>query len=120
MKITYKGRAYPFPAELTGREARVLKVVGGAALGELESAMNRGDWDVMIALLVIAAGRSGVTLDAEALLDENVDAIGVEGDEADNKKEPDTNPPVLAPAADANGSAEPVLTTASGIYGVPS
>ena len=117
MKITYKGRAYPFPAELTGREARVLKVVGGAGLAELEGAMDRGDWDVMIALLVIAAGRSGVTLDAEALLDENVDAIGVEDDAP--VEEAEASPPVLAPAADANGSAER-LTTGSGIYGVQS
>lgn len=57
-------------ADLTGREIGVLKRVGHVAgIGEVPSALEAGDFEVVAALTGIAMARSGQTPDYDKLLD---------------------------------------------------
>jgi hypothetical protein len=48
-------------AVLNGHEAHVLKQIAGVRLGELREAMERGDYDVLVAFAVISLWRNGKT-----------------------------------------------------------
>lgn len=96
MKIKVGDAIYEFPeGDLTGREAAYLKSKAGVRLGEIAEAVEAGDWDVVLCMAVIAAGRSGQQLDYEQLLDRPVGEVGLVGEE-------DEDPPTQAPSDGAS------------------
>ena len=95
-------RRYPVPDSFTYRELQTMKTVTGLRPAEFEDALNSGDPDIVIALAVICAQRAGHSITADDLMDLEVGAITVEGDEDD---------PTDAGEAD---NAEPATTPADG------
>lgn len=73
-------RKYPVPESFTYRELQTFKTVAGLRPAELEDALFSGDPDVVIALAMICAKRSGHPFTEEDLLDLEVGAITIEGD----------------------------------------
>lgn len=72
-----RGKRYDMPEEMTGREFRFIKQETGHLGGEIEDALNQGDTDLMLALIVVAMRRVGEDATLEGLLDLKV---GREGD----------------------------------------
>ncbi len=99
-------RKYAVPESFTYRELQTIKTVTGLRPAEFEDALNSGDPDIVIALAVICAARAGHNLTHDDLLDLEVGAITVEGDEADP-----------TPAAGADDAAEAATIPADG--GIP-
>lgn len=73
-------RKYPVPESFTYRELQVFKTVAGLRPTELEDALFSGDPDVVVALAMICAKRSGHPFSEDDLLDLEVGAISIEGD----------------------------------------
>lgn len=76
-------RKYAVPESFTYRELQTIKTVTGLRPAEFEDALNSGDPDIVIALAVICAQRAGHNITADDLMDLEVGAITVEGDDAD-------------------------------------
>lgn len=76
-------RKYPVPESFTYRELQTIKTVTGLRPAEFEDALNSGDPDIVIALAVICAQRAGHNMTADDLMDLEVGAITVEGDDED-------------------------------------
>lgn len=74
-------RKYPVPDSFTYRELQTIKTVTGLRPAEFEDALNVGDPDIVIALSVICAKRAGHNITADDLMDLEVGAITVEGDD---------------------------------------
>jgi hypothetical protein len=74
-------RKYPVPDGFTYRELQTIKTVTGLRPAEFEDALNSGDPDIVIALAVICAKRAGHNMTADDLMDLEVGAITVEGDD---------------------------------------
>lgn len=74
-------RKYPVPESFTYRELQTIKTVTGLRPVEFEDALNSGDPDIVIALAVICAKRAGHKITADDLMDLEVGAITVEGDD---------------------------------------
>lgn len=101
---------YPWVGELTGREARELKRISGVRLGELEEALAAGDYDVLIAIAVIAMRRSGKSVDEYTLLDEPAGHVAYVMDDAEDDAQV---PPADAPAAAGDRAPNPTETAES-------
>lgn len=76
----------------TGRELRLIKQLSGCRLSEIEEALNAGDYDLIIAMTIIAAKRAGKTIPADALLDAEAGTIRVIALE-DESEDPTTSLP---------------------------
>lgn len=96
-------RRYPIPDSFTYRELNTIKTVTGLRPAEFEDALGTGDPDMVIALASICAQRAGHRITADDLMDLEVGAITVEGDDDDP-----------TPAGDDAVSAEPATTPADG------
>lgn len=77
-------RKYPVPDSFTYRELQTIKTVTGLRPAEFEDALNSGDPDIVIALAVICAKRAGHSMTADDLMDLEVGAITVEGDDEED------------------------------------
>lgn len=80
--------SFELPETFTYREMKEIRNISGYKPAELESALLGGDGDLVVALAVVAAGRAGVKLKPEELLDLEFGAITVEGDEEDTDPTP--------------------------------
>jgi hypothetical protein len=76
-------RKYAVPESFTYRERQTIKNVTGLRPAEFEDALESGDPDIVIALAVICAQRAGHAITADDLMDLEVGAITVEGDDED-------------------------------------
>lgn len=74
-------RKYPLPESFTYRELQTFKTVAGLRPADLEDALFSGDPDVVIALAMICAKRAGHPFTEDDLLDLDVGAIAIEGDQ---------------------------------------
>ena len=99
-------RRYQLPSAYTYREMGRIKTITGLRAGEIEQALVAGDSEVIIAIAVIAAERSGDTIDMNKIEDLEFGAISV-ADEPDPTQaadvvaateEPSSSPPEI-PAA---------------------
>lgn len=75
-----RGERFDWPGEFTGRELQFIKLETGLRSGELDEALDAGDVEAMLALVVVAmrrAGREDAQLDD--LLDLNIGDDGPEG-----------------------------------------
>lgn len=101
MKITIEGTAFDGAYEMdmsvpfNGRELHVIKQLAGVRLGEIEDALEAGDYDVFIAFAAIALTRAGrvqradtLKVAREVLLEAETGSILLEPD-----PEPDAGPP---------------------------
>ena len=92
---------FEVPENFTYRELKTVRQITGLRPGEFEEALAAGDSDFIIALAVISGARSGVQVDPEDLLDLEIGAIELEGDEPD-------------PTAGADAQEAPETTLAAG------
>lgn len=69
MKVTLDGKEYRVDSELTGWEWRVIKQVAGVHPPDFATAVLAGDYDLMVALTMVAAARHGVMVTEGELLD---------------------------------------------------
>lgn len=106
---------------LNGRELHLIKQVSGVRGNELEEAMLAGDYDLLIALTLIAIERSGkVAPPASVLLDADVGHIVVDEDPAEVAQEGEQRPPESSPTPSGSessngvGDAESVAAPPSG------
>lgn len=107
-------RKYPVPESFTYRELQTIKTVTGLRPVEFEDALNSGDPDIVIALAVICAKRAGHNITAEDLMDLEVGAITVEGDdEADPTTAGDANADQPATIPADGGTQPSAVSTAS-------
>lgn len=94
---------------LNGRELHVIKQVSGVRLGEIDTALAAGDYDLIIAFAVIALIRAGraqpvqALRTADALLDAEAGKISI----GDRPGEGDALPP--PPAAPAPPPEKPIV-----------
>lgn len=93
-------RRYQLPSSYTYREMGRIKTITGLRAGEIEQALIAGDSEVIIAIAVIAAERSGDKVDIDKIGDLEFGAITVE-------EEPDPTPA----ADDAAATDEPSSLT---------
>lgn len=70
------------PSSYTYREMSRIKTITGLRAGEIQQALEAGDSEVIIAIAVIAAERSGDTIDINKIEDLEFGAISV-ADEPD-------------------------------------
>lgn len=94
--------SFPFPPfdTLNGHELHLIKTMSGVRAGELEEALEAGDFDVILAFAAVALRRAGRKVPSEALLDlkpADVEAAGAY-EEEDHTEDP------LPGSADLNGS----------------
>lgn len=68
---------YPldFGAGLTNRELHTIKQISGVRAGELNEALNAGDYDLIVALAAILITRAGHQPSMDALWDAPMEAI---------------------------------------------
>lgn len=76
-------RKYPVPEGFTYRELNTIKTITGLRPADFEEALNTGDPGIVISLAIICANRAGHTITEDDLLDLEVGAIRLEGDEDD-------------------------------------
>lgn len=76
-------RKYPIPDGFTYRELNTIKTITGLRPADFEEALSTGDPGIVISLAMICAARAGHALTEDDLLDLEVGAIMVEGDEED-------------------------------------
>lgn len=69
MKIKSPAGTFEVPEEFTLREMRTIKEVSGLLPGQIEAALDQGDTGIIIALVVVAAHRSGKVVSEEQVLD---------------------------------------------------
>lgn len=69
MKIKSPAGTFEVPEEFTLREMRTIKEVSGLLPGQIEAALDQGDTGIIIALVVVAAHRSGKVVSEEQILD---------------------------------------------------
>ena len=74
-------RRYPVPDGFTYRELNTIKSITGLRPVDFEEALSTGDPGMVISLAIICAGRAGHTITEDDLLDLEVGAITLEGDE---------------------------------------
>lgn len=98
LRVKIDGTEYVLDGELTLGEQQVFKRVGGIRLAEMEDALEHGDPDALIALVIILKGRAGEPCTIEQA--QQVTSLEFVTDEATGDAVP---PP--APAADSPPSA---------------
>ena len=76
-------KRYTLPTSYTYREMGKIKRLTGLRSAEIEDALLAGDTDVIVAIAVIAAERSGDTVDVDKIDDLQFGAIRVEADDSD-------------------------------------
>jgi len=69
MLIKCPAGEFPVPEEFTLREMRVIKNLTGLLPGQIEEALNQGDLDIVMALVIVSANRAGKKLEEETVLD---------------------------------------------------
>ena len=90
---------YPLPdTEFTGRELHLIKQHAGVRAGEIEEALDAGDYDVILCVTMIAMQRAGRTVDMDALLDASTGKIQVIAED-------DAGPPALTPTGPGDSAA---------------
>lgn len=75
MQIKCPAGEFPVPEEFTLREMRVIKNLTGLLPGQIEEALDLGDLDIVLALVVVSAGRAGKVLLEDTVLDWHLDDI---------------------------------------------
>jgi hypothetical protein len=89
--IIVNGKNYPLPDNFTFREMHTIKRLTGLRAGEIFTALESGDTDVVVALAVVAIKRARPSFDEDELLDSYIDSITIDaGTEEDAE---DANPP---------------------------
>lgn len=65
LRVKIDGTEYVLDGEMTLGEQQVFKRVGGIRLAEMEDALQHGDPDALVALVIILKGRAGETCTVE-------------------------------------------------------
>lgn len=75
-----RGERFDWPGEFTGRELQFIKLETGLRSGELDEALEAGDVEAMLALVVVAMRRAGrEDAQLEDLLDLSIGSEGPDG-----------------------------------------
>ena len=90
-------------SKFNGHELHVIKQVSGVRANELREAGAAGDYDLMIALAMIAARRAGVAATAEQLLEADVGKITIDYTEQEAEERPPASQP---PSGNANSAGD--------------
>ena len=107
-------RKYAVPDSFTYRELQTIKQVTGLRPAEFEDALQSGDPDIVIALAVICAKRAGHNITADDLMDLEVGAITVEGDDDADPTTAGDDAPATDQTTPADGGTLPLpVSTAS-------
>jgi hypothetical protein len=69
MQIKCPAGEFAVPEEFTLRELREMKNLTGLLPGEIEDALNKGDLDIVLALVIISGARAGLKVKEETVLD---------------------------------------------------
>lgn len=69
MEIKCPAGTFAVPEEFTLREMRSIKTLTGLLPGQIEEALDQGDLDIVLALVIISAARAGNTLTEQTVLD---------------------------------------------------
>lgn len=65
LRVKIDGAEYVLDGEMTLGEQQVFKRVGGIRLAEMEDALQHGDPDALVALVIILKGRAGESCTVE-------------------------------------------------------
>jgi len=93
MKVTVKGTEYVVDSEFTGWEWRLIKQVAGVRVREYEAAVIAGDYDLMVAIAMIAMRRHGVEATEGDLLDEPGGVIIIDLEDIEELDPTEPSPP---------------------------
>lgn len=88
MKIKSPAGTFEVPEEFTLREMRTIKDVSGLLPGQIEDALENGDTGIIIALVVVAANRSGKVVSEDQVLDWKLSDLEFIGDEEEVEEAP--------------------------------
>ena len=66
---------WPMPDEFTLREMRQMKNLTGLLPGEIEAALDKGDLDVVLAMVILSAGRAGQKVTEDQVLELRISDI---------------------------------------------
>jgi len=69
MDIKCPAGTFTVPDEFTVREMRSIKTLTGLLPGQIEEALDQGDLDIVLALVIISAARAGKKVTEETVLD---------------------------------------------------
>lgn len=75
MKIKCPAGEFEMPENLTFREMQQIKAVTGLNPGQIPEALDEGDPMVVVAFVMIAAGRAGKAIDENKILSWTLDDI---------------------------------------------
>ena len=93
MDIKCPAGTFAVPEEFTLREMRSIKTLTGLLPGQIEEAIDQGDQDIVLALIIISAARAGNKLTEETVLDWTMSEIDfVEEPVTPKKKVADPTP----------------------------
>jgi len=93
MKVTVKGTVYAVDSEFTGWEWRLIKQVAGIRVLEYEAALLAGDYDLMVAIALVAMRRHGVEATEGDLLDEPGGVILIDLEDPEELDPTEPSPP---------------------------
>lgn len=98
--IVIEKEKYAIPDKMKLKEARLIKQISGVGMAEIGTALERGDPDLLAALVLIVMRRSGRRIELEQVDELDVTEINFENDPED------TDPPAVAAveAAPVNGN----------------
>lgn len=123
--MVISGRRYEIPDKMKLGEARLMKQIAGVGMAEIETALEKGDPDLVAALVLIVMRRAGRRVTLEQLDDLDITEINFESDPEQSAVEGEASsvpPPVPAPTttppvpAQSNGASE----TTPPLSGAPS
>jgi len=98
--------SYPLDVgAFTGRELHTIKQISGVRAGELASAFEAADYDLVVAFTVIVLQRAGKTVNPDDILDAEIGSITVEMDDAtiEDVERPPTSPPTSGSESSSGG-----------------
>ena len=86
MEIKCPAGTFAVPEEFTLREMRSIKQLTGLLPGQIEEALDQGDLDIVLALVIVSAARAGKALTEETALDRTLSEIEFVEEPATPKK----------------------------------
>lgn len=86
MDIKTPAGTFAVPEEFTLREMRSIKTLTGLLPGQIEEALDQGDLDIVLALVIISAARAGNKVAEETVLDWTLSEIEFVDEPAAPKK----------------------------------
>jgi hypothetical protein len=86
MEIKCPAGTFAVPDEFTLREMRSIKTLTGLLPGQIEEALDQGDLDIVLALVIISAARAGKKVTEETVLDWTLSEIDFVEEPATPKK----------------------------------